>query len=109
MYSVHQTSFFEKKATNVILWIAETLSEHSIDLAVAKIEQFEAELDKLEIEIMTHPFIGLENETDKSRSFPIYEGRYRIVWIVQGKQVFIIDLWDQKYPTQSKTTIQLDE
>lgn len=109
MYSVHQTSYFEKKATNVILWIAETLSEHSIDLAVAKIDQFEAEIDKLSNKIMAHPFIGLENETDKSRSFPIYEGRYRVVWIVHEKQVFIIDLWDQKYPTQSKTTINLDE
>lgn len=92
------------------VWILESNLEHSEDLAIRKVNDFQTEIEALKDRLKDFPDSGEEDLIKGVRKFPIYNGRYSVKWVVQksNKLITLIALSDSKYP-KALRNIQLDD
>lgn len=86
------------------LWLYEHNLEQSESFADLKFQELEAELSKLRKALETAPRIGA-HEPPGMRRFPIYEGRFSVVWFISEAQkvVTLVAFNDLRFPMPMRT------
>jgi predicted Rossmann fold nucleotide-binding protein DprA/Smf involved in DNA uptake len=109
-FSIQESDQFLTDVEESAVWILESNLEHSEDLALRKVDEFQSEIEALKERLKDFPDSGEQDVIKGVRKFPIYHGRYSLKWVVQktDKLITLIALSDSKYP-KALRNIQLDD
>ena len=101
-YRVRETEHFLASLEEAAAWLYAHNLEQSEAFADSKFAELEKEINDLKAHLEEKPHLGQRDEITGMRRFPVYDGRYRVTWIVNhpAKTVTLLEFIDSKYPRE---------
>ncbi len=109
-YEVFESHRFIKDVEESAVWILLSNIDESESQAEKKLNEFRDSINSLKERLQDYPESGEPSNIPGLRRFPVYQGRYSILWAVShiAKSVTLITLSDSKYPKKLRQ-FQFDE
>ncbi|MBI4403265.1 MAG: hypothetical protein HY537_03850 [Deltaproteobacteria bacterium] len=99
-FQVLEADNFIADLEEAALWLYSHNLEQSRQFADRKFIELEQEINELKSHLQEMPRMGQADEITGLRSFPVYEGRYLVTWIIddEASTVILLEFIDLKYP-----------